>query len=151
MRSANGSVAAVGERTVDVRAAAPVAERARDRAQGADDVLRDPVAQHQRDGELVVGLGVRVEVLHHAGQQVERADLGAGAAGEDADEPEVVEVLVGHDDPLEVLDPAPVRRELLLELVERAAGVRPAVDERERLVVDQVAVDVADGERRRDR
>ena len=31
-------------------------------------------------------------------------DLGARAAGEDADQPEVVDVLVGDDDPLEVLD-----------------------------------------------
>ena len=47
--------------------------------------------------------------LDHRREQVERADLGAGAPGEDVDEAEVVDVLVGDDDPLEVLDPPAVR------------------------------------------
>ena len=55
------------------RRAAPAAERARHRAQRGDDVARDPVAQHQRLGELVVALGVRAEVLDHRREQVERA------------------------------------------------------------------------------
>jgi hypothetical protein len=41
-------------------------------------------------------------------QRVERADLGAGAVGEDLRQPDVVDVLVGDDDPLEVLDAAAV-------------------------------------------
>jgi hypothetical protein len=67
-------------------------------------------------------------VLDHRREQVQRAHLGAGAPGDDVDEPEVVDVLVGDDDPLEVLDPPAVLAEGLLERVERLAGVRPAVD-----------------------
>ena len=46
---------------------------------------------------------------------------------------------------------AAVARELALELVERRARVRPRVDQRERVVLDQVDVDAPDGERRGDR
>ena len=45
----------------------------------------------------------------------------------------------------------PCSRERALELVERLAGVRARVDERQRVVLDQVAVDAPDRERRRDR
>jgi hypothetical protein len=38
---------------------------------------------------------------------------------------------------------------LVLQLVERLARVGPGVDEGERVVLDQIAVDAADGERRR--
>ena len=140
----------VGERPRHLRRAAPGAERARHRAQRGHHVARDPVAQHQRLGELVVALGVGGVLLHHRREQVERADLGARAAGEDPDQPEVVEVLVGDHDPLEVLDPVAALAQRLLELVERLAGVRPGVDERQRVVLDQVAVHPPDGERRRD-
>ena len=136
---------------VTLRRAAPGAERARHRAQRGDDVARDPVAQHQRLRELVVALGVGGEVLDHRGEQVERADLGVRAAGEDADQPEVVDVLVGDDDPLQVLDPVAEVGQRALELVERLARVRPDVDQRQRVVLDQVAVDPPDHERRRDR
>ena len=65
------------------------------------------------------------EVGQIGGQQVERRDLGAGAAGEDLEQPQVVHVLVGDDDQLEVLDRVAERRKCLLELVERLAGVGP--------------------------
>ena len=102
-------------------------------------------------GELVVALGLRGEVLDHGREQVQRADLGARAAREDVDEPEVVDVLVGDDDAPEVLDAVAVRGQRALELVERLARVRARVDERQRVVLDQVAVDAPDRERRRDR
>ena len=60
-------------------------------------------------------------------------------------------MLVGDDDPLEVLDAAAVLGQRALELVERLARVRAGVDERQRVVLDQVAVDAPDRERRRDR
>jgi hypothetical protein len=62
----------------------------------------------------------------------------------------VVDVLVGEDHQLEILDRVPVLVELMLELVERLARVGPRVDERQRLVCDQVAVDAPDREGRRD-
>ena len=74
-----------------------------------------------------------------------------GMARDDVDEPDVVDVLVGHDHQLEVLDRPAVRGQRALQLVERAARVRPGVDERQRLVLDQVAVDAPDRERGRDR
>ena len=58
--------------------------------------------------------------------------------------------LVGEDHQVEVGDPVPEVAELVLELVERLAGVRAGVHQGERLVLDQVAVDAPDRERRRD-
>ena len=69
---------------------------------------------------------------------------------EDLEQPEVVHVLVGDHDQLEVLDRPAVRGQRLLELVERLARVRAGVDQRQRVVLDQVAVDPPDQERRRD-
>ena len=142
---------AVGEPAVDRRAPAPGAERARDRAQRGDHVARDAVAQHQRLGELVVALGIGAELLQHGREQVERDHLGARAAGEDPEQAHVVDVLVGDDDPLQVLDRVAVLAQRAVELVQRLARVRPGVDERQRVVLDQVAVDAPHGERRGDR
>ena len=62
----------------------------------------------------------------------------------------VVHVLMGEDDQLQVLDPSAERIERPLELVQRLARVRAGVDQRQRIVLDQVAVDPSDQERRRD-
>ena len=62
----------------------------------------------------------------------------------------MIHVLVGENDQLEVLHPVPVRGERAFQLVERLARVGPGVDQRQRLVLDQVAVDPADKERRGD-
>ena len=70
---------------------------------------------------------------------------------EQAGEAGVVEVLVGEDDELEVLEPVAEAREPALEHVERPRGVRADVDERQRRVLDEPAVDAPDRERRRDR
>ena len=69
---------------------------------------------------------------------------------DDVDQPEVVDVLVGEHHQLDVLDRVAVLGELVLQLVERAPGVGPRVDERQRVVLDQVGVDAPDRERRRD-
>ena len=142
---------AVGQRVGDRARAAPGAERARDGAQRGHDVAGDAVAQHQPLGELVVALGLLGEVLEHRREQIERADLGARAPSEDVDQAEVVDVLVGDDDAPQVLDAVAVHGQGALELVERLARVRARVDERQRLVLDQVAVDAPDRERGRDR
>jgi hypothetical protein len=78
---------------------------------------------------------------------MERGDLGAGTASDDLQQPEVVHVLMGDHDQLELLDRVAKLRQSLLQLVERFARVRAGVDQRERLVLDQVAVDAADQER----
>ena len=63
------------------------------------------------------------------------------SAGEDLEQADVVHVLVGEHDQLEVLDPAPSACQRALERVQDGAGVRAGVDQRQRLVLDQIAVD----------
>ena len=123
---------AVVQRPGDLRLRAPGAEAAGHLAQRGDHLLGDPVAQHQRRGLLVVALGVAAEVLDEGDDQVEGRHLGPRAPGDDVDQAEVVDVLVGDDHQLDVLDPVPERLQLVLELVQRLAGVGPGVDQRER-------------------
>jgi hypothetical protein len=125
---------------------APAAEAFRDALQGEGDLLRDPVAKHQLDCELVLALGVLAEIGKPLGGKAERRDLGAGMLDDDLDQTEVVDVLVGEDDEFEVVDRVAALRELALQLVERLARVRPGVDQGQRLVLEQVAVDPSDGE-----
>ena len=109
-----------------------------------------PLRSITRGRELVVagrGLG---EVLDEARELVDRRHLGAGMARDDVDQAEMVHVLVCEDDQLDVVDRVAVLGELVMQLVERPPGVRARVDERERVVLDQVGVDAADRERRRD-
>src|SRR5829696_8696229 len=58
---------------------------------------------------------------------------------------------MGDDDQLEVVDRVATLAEPALQLVERLAGVGPGVDQGQRLVLEQVAVDPADGKGRGDR
>ena len=106
---------------------------------------------HHALGERVVAIHRLAPVLDPRREQIQRGDVGPRSAGEDRDKPEVVDVLVGDDDQPEILDAAPVGGEGALERVQRGAGVRAAVDERQRVVVDEVGVDAADPERCRDR
>ena len=149
-RPANSQQRAVGQRRADGAARAPGAERARHGPQGDDDVRRDAVAQHDRLGEGVVGLHDLRVARQPRRQRVERAHLGARAVGQDRHQPDVVDVLVGDDDPLEVLDAAAVLGQRRLERRQRRRRVRAGVDQRERVVLDEVAVDAPHRERRRD-
>ena len=63
----------------------------------------------------------------------------------------MVDVLVGQDHQLDVLEPVTELGDPALQDVERCPGVRPRVHERQRVVLDQVHVDPADRERGRDR
>ena len=108
------------------------------------------MAQHQLDREAVLALGVLAEVRQPLGGDADRRHLGAGAPGDDLDQAEVVDVLVGEDDQLEVVDRVAALAELGLKLVERLARVGPGVDQGQRLVLEQVAVDPPDRERGRD-
>src|SRR5436305_1460875 len=74
--------------------------------------------------------------------------LGARAAGQDLEQAYVVHVLVRDHDQLELFDRVAVLGQGPLELVERLARVRTRVDQRRRPVLDRVAVDPADQERR---
>ena len=133
----------------DLCLAAPGPEGRGDLPKGLDDVFRDAVSEHHGARELVIVGGRLGEVLHVARELVDRRYLRPRMARDDVDQPEVVHVLVGQDDQLDVVDRATVLRKLVVQLVEGAAGVRAGVDQRERVVLDQVGVHAADRERRR--
>ncbi len=65
---------------------------------------------------------------------------------DDLGQAEVVDVLVGDDQQLEVVDRVAALGQLRLQLVERLARVGPGVDQGQRLVLEQVAVDPPDRE-----
>ena len=138
---------AVAKRPGYVHPRAPRAKAPRDAAQRDHEVLGDPVPEHELGGEAILLLGVGGEVRDEPDDGLDRRNLGAGALGHDLDKPQVVDVLMAHDHELEVGNRVPEPGELALQLVERLAGVRPGVDEGERLVVDEVAVHPPDGER----
>ena len=104
LRSPQLDVLAVGQRPCHRARRAPAAEAAGDAAQRRRHLLGDAVAQHQLDRELVLELGVLVEVGQALGGEAERRHLGPGVLGDDLDQAEVVDVLVGDDDQLEVVD-----------------------------------------------
>ncbi len=99
-----------GERAIHLDGAAPRAEARGDGAQRGDDVGGDPVAEHDARREAVIELGLGAEVAQAAVEALQGGDLRAGAPREDRGEAEVVDVLVGDDQQLQVLDRVPVRR-----------------------------------------
>jgi hypothetical protein len=109
------------------------------------------VAEHERLGKGVVGLVGLGEALEQRHESVQGRHVGAGAPRQDLRQALVVEVLVGDDDELEVLDLAAVVGQRALELVERLARVGAGVDQRERVVLDELDVDPPHHERRGDR
>ena len=141
----------LGQRTGHMRGRTPRAKARGYRPQRMDDVLGYPVAQHDRGGERVVVLHLALVVGKPRREAIERAHLGARALREDLHEADVVDVLVGDDDSLEVLDTMPMSLEGVLERRERSGRVGPRVQQRQRLVLDQVAVDAPHRERRWDR
>ena len=64
--------------------------------------------------------------------------LGARALADPVGEPGMVVVLVRDDDPLDVLEPEPVRGERALERLTGVGPVGAGVDERQRLAEQQV-------------
>jgi hypothetical protein len=131
--------------------AEPHARKLAETARSAVTIRGDAVAQHQLLGEAVFEVGLLAVAREERRERVERRDLRAGAAREDRGQAEVVHVLVGDHEQLDVLDRVPVRGQRLLELVQRLGRVRARVDERQRRVLDQVGVDAPDHERRGDR
>ena len=78
-------------------------------------------------------------------------ELGARAALQLAREADVVVVLVGEDDQLEVLDRDAERAEPSSSRASVSSISGPGVDQRQRLAAQQARIDVADLERRRQR
>ena len=80
-----------------------------------------------------------------------RGDLGARVRRHERHEPEVVDVLVGDDHQLDVLElMAERRRSPRWSSSNDVPEFGPGVDQRQRLVLDQVDVHPPDRERRRD-
>ena len=143
---------AVVQRPRHVRARAPGAEGARDRLQRRRHVLGDAVAEHHVAGELVVGLGL---VARSSPRTAPRRRCAATSAPEcaatSATRPRwsmcwwvrITSSMSSSEWP-SAARPA-------LQLVERGARVGPGVDQRQRLVLDQVDVHAADRERGGDR
>src|SRR5579884_284838 len=144
---APGELLTVTQSDGHVPARAERAERGGQRAEHRGQIAGHPVAAHDRLRELVVGRGAARKALQVGGEQVKRGHLRPRTPGQDLEQAEVIHVLVGQHDQLEVLDPAAMCREGTLQVVERLAGVRPGVDQRERLVLDQIAIDSTHEER----
>jgi hypothetical protein len=140
----------VAQRPRDLDARAPGAEGARDRLQRGHDVPWDAVAQHDPRGELVVRLRLGGEVLQVRDRDVDGGDLGARGGHHERDQPQMVDVLMGDDHQLDLLERVAECLHAAAQLVERGARVRARVHQRQRLVLDQVGVHAPDRERRRD-
>jgi hypothetical protein len=95
---------AVAQRPGHVCSRPPSAKRLRHRLQRAGHVRRDPMSEHDLAGEVVVGLGLLGEPLHEGHGGVDGRDLGSRARGHEADEAQVVDVLVREDHQLDVLE-----------------------------------------------
>ena len=107
--------------------------------------------QHHVVGEVVIRLGLDRVVLDERDGHVEGGHIGPRARRDERHQAEVVDVLVAEDHEPDVLERVSQPCDPALELVERGTRIRPGVDERERLVLDQVDVDAPDRERGRDR
>ena len=121
---ANSSSAPSRQRPRDGRRARPSRGSSRHRQQRGRDVLAGSRARHHASANSSSALGVAVVVARPRREQVERATSAPERRARIDDEPEVVHVLVGDDDQLEVLDAVAVRGERALERVQRRAGVR---------------------------
>jgi hypothetical protein len=148
---AKAHLVAVVQHARDIGAGAPGAKRLRHRAQRAHHVLRDAVAEHHGPSELVVLLRLLRVVLDERNRHVDCRHLRAGALRHERDQAEMVDVLVGEDHELDVLEPMAELCQAARERVEGGGGIGACVDEGERLVVDQVDVHPPDRERCRDR
>jgi hypothetical protein len=108
------------------------------------------VAAHQVIGEYAL-LDQRPRVARQPAVEArQRTELGAAAVDDRAREPPMVDVLMREHDATDVLDPPAVRLEPTLERIDRSGVRLPGVDERERIVLDEVDVHRPDGPRGRD-
>ena len=138
---------AVPDRAVDRDGAAVDAVLLGDGVELRDRRLGDAVQAHHVGLVGVLELHLAREVGEEPGQKVVRDDRRAAPLAHRVGEPDVVVVLVGEDDLLDVLDPEPARRKRRLELDQRLRPVRSRVDQRQRIALEQITVDGPNGER----
>ena len=151
VRSSNSSSSPSRNGSRHPAARAEGAERCADGAERGRQVTGHPVAAHDAHRELVIRVALALKLRQVGASRSSAATSAPERRARISSKPEVVHVLMGDDDQLEVLDRVPETVERLLELVERLARVGPGVDERQRPVLDQVAVDAPDQKRGRQR
>ncbi len=110
----------------------------------ADHRLGNAVVTHELNREGAVrrrALDVALTVVSRA---VERRHLRPRPGDDRGDQSRVVEVVVGGDHELDVLDPQPFPAQAGLERAERLVAARAGVDQRERRATEQPDVDGLD-------
>ena len=118
-------------------------------AQRPDRQLVHAVEVHLQLGEGIVVLEALLAPGEEAAQRTPGHDARAAAVDELLRQADVVVVLVGEEQQLDVFDTPAERCEALLERSQRRRIVRADVDEREHVGLDHNAVHVADAEGRR--
>ena len=137
-----------GEHVVDRHLGDEAAVGPADPSERLDGPCAHPVAAHERDGVGVVGVHARLQVPEVGGQLRRAGDGRPGASLQLRREPDMVVVLMGQHEQLEVLDRDPQLREPGLEPRLRLLHARPGVDQGEGRAPQQPHVHVADLERR---
>ena len=136
-RSASASPSAAGASTVAARAPAR-GTRVETDAQRVAHVLRDPVARHDALGEASsASMRLRRSRASHGASASSAATSAPERPREDLDQPDVVDVLVGEDDQLEVLDAPAVLGQRALQLVSALPEFGPVSTQRQRVVLDR--------------
>ena len=130
---------------------APAPERSRHCLQREPYVIGYPVARHHALCEGVLACHPLGVVLKTRPQTRDGGNLGSGGAGQHAGEADVVHVLVGEDDSLDLFDLPAQRAKPFAERLECQSRVGTGIDESQGVVFDQVEVDRADQERGWDR
>ena len=128
-----------------------VAEELPERLGVGDHVLGHAVVAHQREREPPVGLATLLVVRAVRGSALVGSDPRARARGDRRREAAVVEVVVGDEHQLDVLQSHAGAAQAGLERGQRRVVARARVDQRERVADQQPGVDRADvRERERD-
>jgi len=135
------------ERVVDRDGAAVDAVLAGDGVELRDRSLGDPVQPHHVGLVGVLELHLPREVGQKRAQELVCNDRRATPLAHGVGEPDVVVVLVREDHLLDVLHAEPARGERGLQLDDGLRPVGARVDQRQRVALEQIAVDRADGER----
>ena len=140
---------AVADRAVDRDGAAVDAVLAGDGVELGDRGLGHAVQAHHLGLVGVLQLHLPGEVGEKAAQELVRDDRGTAPLAHRVGEPDVVVVLVGEDDLLDVLHPEAAGSQRGVELDDRFRPVRTGVDECQRVALEEITVDGPHRERHR--
>ena len=108
-----------------------------------DHLIGDAMRRHQRAREAAFSGGPLLVLLRVVGQCIEHRHPGARAALNRRHQADVVEVVMGRDRQLDVLDTDTVLAQPALQGGERLVVTRPGVDQRQRVAAQEPCVDRA--------